>query len=74
VSVNVGFISPFLSEDLPIDYEENLISEEKEEEKEELQEELRKKRVGTERKDRHEGPQQISDQSIHKRLISLHSK
>jgi hypothetical protein len=53
----------------------DLISEEKEEEredKEELQEELR--RVGTERKDRHEGLYQISDQSVHKRLRKLYLK
>jgi hypothetical protein len=45
-----------------------------EEEKEGLEEELKKRRVGTQREDRHEGLYQISDQSAHKRLRKMHSK
>jgi hypothetical protein len=49
-------------------------TEEEKEDKEELEEELRKKRVGTEREDQHEGHYQILDQSVHKRLRKMYSK
>jgi hypothetical protein len=50
-----------------------LISKEKEE-KELLEEKLQKRRVGTEREDRHEGIYHILDQSVHKWLREMHSK
>ena len=53
---------------IPSLIKKNLIFEEEEEKEEKLEEELRKKRLGTEREDPHEGPYQISDQSIYKQL------